>query len=250
MNKRILNKKIKRENKDRINKILEELDYKVVKKYFGDGYFIFTFQKCSVSWFYLNEFPNWKFGIWLNDKNGYSIFGEHEYLIDKFKPTRTYLSEIDVSKFNKKLNEILNKEEMHLEYLEDAEEAFQSEVKTNGYNQKKLNCIRDFIKNYNKNNKNIGLKLIDRGYRTYPRYEIIMFYFEEKDLLNKEAELELILELSNSLDLIYEEQISGDTYIINFSKISTTLMSKQEFEQSNIDYDWNYKDYSEYILEK
>ena len=210
--------------------------------------FIFTFQKCSVSWFYLNEFPNWKFGIWLNDKNGYSIFGEHEYLIDKFKPTRTYLSEIDVSKFNKKLNEILNKEEMHLEYLEDAEEAFQLEVKTNEYNQKKLNCIRNFIKNYNKNN--IGLKLIDRGYRTYPRYEIIMFYFEEKDLLNKEAELELILELSNSLDLIYEEQISGDTYIINFSKISTTLMSKQEFEQSNICYEWNYKDYSEYILEK
>ena len=248
MNKRILNKKIKRENKDRINKILEELDYKVVKKYFGDGYFIFTFQKCSVSWFYLNEFPNWKFGIWLNDKNGYSIFGEHEYLIDKFKPTRTYLSEIDVSKFNEKLNEILNKEEMHLEYLEDAEEAFQLEVKTNEYNQKKLNCIRNFIKNYNKNN--IGLKLIDRGYRTYPRYEITMFYFEEKDLLNKEAELELILELSNSLDLIYEEQISGDTYIINFSKISTTLMSKQEFEQSNICYEWNYKDYSEYILEK
>ena len=139
---------------------------------------------------------------------------------------------------------------MHLEYLEDAEEAFQSEVKTNGYNQKKLNCIRGFIKNYNKNNKNIGLKLIDRGYRTYPRYEIIMFYFEEKDLLNKEAELELILELSNSLDLIYEEQISGDTYIIDFSKISTTLMSKQEFEQSNIHYEWNYKDYSEYILEK
>lgn len=248
MNKRILNKKIKKQNKDRINKILEELDYKVVKKYFGDGYFIFTFQKCSVSWFYLNEFPNWRFGIWLNDKNGYSIFGEHEYLIDKFKPTRTYLSEIDVSKFNEKLNEILNKKEMHLEYLEDAEKAFQSEIKTNEYNQKKLNCIKDFIKNYNK--KNIGLKLIDRGYRTYPRYEIIMFYFEEKDLLNKEAELELILELSNSLDLIYEEQISGDTYIINFSKTSTTLMSKQEFEQSNIDYDWNYKNYSEYILEK
>ena len=42
MNKRILNKKIKRQNKDRINKILEKLDYKVVKKYFGDGYFIFT----------------------------------------------------------------------------------------------------------------------------------------------------------------------------------------------------------------
>ena len=33
MNKRILNKKIKRQNKDRINKILEDLDYKVVKKY-------------------------------------------------------------------------------------------------------------------------------------------------------------------------------------------------------------------------
>ena len=27
-------------------------------------------------------------------------------------------------------------------------------------------------------------------------------------------------------------------------------MSKQEFEQSNIYYEWNYKDYSEYILEK
>ena len=66
MNKRIKNKIIKNYNTNAINSILEKLNYKVVRKVFGDGYFIFTFQKNSICWFWLKEFPNWIYFILFN----------------------------------------------------------------------------------------------------------------------------------------------------------------------------------------
>lgn len=50
--------------------------------------------------FYLEETPNWKYAIRLEDENNFVIFGEHEELIDKFKPSCTYLDhENDVEGF-------------------------------------------------------------------------------------------------------------------------------------------------------
>jgi len=85
---------IKKINKQRIENILNKItnnNLNITNKIFGDGYFIFTFGYNTVCHFYLKQTPLWKYGIWLS-KNGFQIFGEHEWLIDKFKPSRTYLS--------------------------------------------------------------------------------------------------------------------------------------------------------------
>jgi len=86
---------IKKANKQRIENILNKItsnNFNITSKIFGNGYFIFTFGKNTVCHFTLKETPLWKYGIWLDGKKGFKIFGEHEWLIDKFKPSRTYLS--------------------------------------------------------------------------------------------------------------------------------------------------------------
>ena len=91
MKKRLL----KKLNKQRIENILNKItsnNFNITSKIFGNGYFIFSFGYNTVCHFYLKQTPLWKYGIWLDGKNGFQIFGEHEWLIDKFKPSRTYLS--------------------------------------------------------------------------------------------------------------------------------------------------------------
>ena len=85
---------IKKVNKRRIENILNKItsnNFNITSKVFGNGYFIFSFGENTVCHFNLKETLLWKYGIWLS-KNGFQIFGEHEWLIDKFKPSRTYLS--------------------------------------------------------------------------------------------------------------------------------------------------------------
>ena len=96
---------IKKYNKSRLENILTQVSDKftITKKTFGDGYFIFSFGQNTVCHFTLKETPLWKYGIWLT-KKGYQIFGEHEWLIDKFKPSATYLSfENDINLFLEKV---------------------------------------------------------------------------------------------------------------------------------------------------
>jgi len=86
---------IKKRNKQRLENILNQIvnnNFIIVNKIFGNGYFIFTFGQNTVCHFHLKETPLWKYGIWLDGKYSFQIFGEHEWLIDKFKPSRTYLS--------------------------------------------------------------------------------------------------------------------------------------------------------------
>ena len=63
---------------------------------YGNGYFIFDFGENSVCHFTVKKLKKWKFGVWCteSDDNKYkvSLFGEHEYYIDKFKPTQTEIS--------------------------------------------------------------------------------------------------------------------------------------------------------------
>ncbi len=249
MNKRIKNKTIKNNNTNAINSILEKLNYKVVRKVFGDGYFIFTFQKNSICWFWLKEFPNWRFGIWLNKDETYSIFGEHDLLIDKFKPSATYISETNVIDFNNILKNILNKTKEHLEYMNDIKEAIEYENKINNYNFKIFNKVKDFIKEFNKNNK-LELVLKDNGENCSPRYYIELHNFDETDSLSKEEEIDLILNLSKELDELYiESSFYIHSYIIYLSKVSIELLSNKELEYKNNNYWKNqYKDYKDYIL--
>lgn len=94
MNKRIKNKIIKRNNLARQENILSEISnvFNIDSKRFGDGYFLSSMGINSVCHFTLKETPNWLYGIWLNKNKGYEIFGENIELIDKFKPSRTYIS--------------------------------------------------------------------------------------------------------------------------------------------------------------
>jgi len=89
MKKRLL----KKHNKIILENILSQIsdNFTIIKKTFGNGYFIFSL---------------WKYGIWLT-KKGFQIFGEHEWLVDKFKPSATYLSlENDVDLFLEKVKTI------------------------------------------------------------------------------------------------------------------------------------------------
>ena len=61
----------------------------------------------DICYFYLEDTPNWKYAIRLEDEQNFVIFGEHEELIDKFKPSCTYLDcENDVESFIKEVKQI------------------------------------------------------------------------------------------------------------------------------------------------
>ena len=65
-------------------------------KEFGNGYFIFDFGENSVCSFTVKGLRKWRWGIWCTeyDDGEYkvSLFGEHEYFVDKFKPTQTAIA--------------------------------------------------------------------------------------------------------------------------------------------------------------
>lgn len=92
MKKRLIAKK----NKQRHRLVLRQIkhSFKAHNIRFGNGYFIFTYGINSVCHFRLKGLPDWQFGMWHHDSGGVSFFGEHDLLIDKFKPSRTYLSEV------------------------------------------------------------------------------------------------------------------------------------------------------------
>lgn len=83
-------------NKKKILSILKNLkpEFKATSIRFGNGYFIFSIGKGknTVCHFEFKQIPDWKWGIWNNGNGSLSFFGEHDLLIDKFKPSRTYVS--------------------------------------------------------------------------------------------------------------------------------------------------------------
>ena len=109
LNKRIRKKIMKRKNTQRQNILLDEIKkiFKIDTLLFTDGYFIFRMNPNAVCHFTINETPDWLYGIWLGENNNFHIFGEHTDLVDKFKPSRTYLSyENDIDSFIEDLNNI------------------------------------------------------------------------------------------------------------------------------------------------
>lgn len=110
MNKRIRNKQLKTSNLRRQNDILNKISkhFTIKNKQFGNGYFIFTMGDNAVCHFNIKETPGWKYGIWLSDRE-FQLFGEHEELIDKFKPSATYINyKNDIKKFINIISKIKN----------------------------------------------------------------------------------------------------------------------------------------------
>jgi len=245
MNKRIRKKLEKINNTNRINEILKSLNYTIQKKIFGSGYFLFDFEKNSICWFWLKEFPDWKFGIWLND-NSYDIFGEHTILIDKFKPSASYMSFNNVQDFNNDLQLILIKDKSHLEYFEEIEKQTIYQKEKREYLLNLTKDIYDYIKYFNIKYKNkYLLKLKDYGSCRTPRYEIHIYYYDKYELTVND-EYDIYLDLSKVREKSYDAEKEynwlGENFIVQFTYIHKELLTELEFIERKERFNWNNED--------
>lgn len=87
--------------KEIIDNILKFISFSINKNIknisLGNGYFLFDFGENTVCHFRIDGIEKWKFGIWVipdENKTKYdiSLFGEHNWMIDKFKPSQTSIS--------------------------------------------------------------------------------------------------------------------------------------------------------------
>jgi hypothetical protein len=94
MNMRIRKKQVAAANLAFMKQILGQISqsFRPCNIEYGDGYFIFTIGTNAVCNFQLKETPGWLYGIWNLGKDGFELFGEYQDLVDKFKPSRTYLN--------------------------------------------------------------------------------------------------------------------------------------------------------------
>ena len=99
-----------------IDEIEKKSGKKVKSKNIGNGYYLFNFGDNTVCHFKMEGAKDWLFGIWAIPQEDGSIkidlFGEHEWYIDKFKPTQTRLSE------NGKLNPDEQLEDLGLKFFD------------------------------------------------------------------------------------------------------------------------------------
>lgn len=254
MNKRIRIKREKKINTTLINNILKKLKLTITKKVFGSGYFVFSFEKNSVCWFWLKELPEWKFGLWLGENETYSIFGEHTLMIDKFKPSRSYISFNNIKEFNYELNLILNKDEKHLEYLQSVEETREYENKKFQYIFNYILDFNNFIKEFNKtHNYNVVLELKDFGCHRSPRFEFYINYISPKYYFTKEQEIELYFELSkikeNNFNIEFANDFMEESFIADFCYIRQVIYSENEFLYNKNRYNWTkYNNLIEFVL--
>ena len=180
MKKKISKRRLKVINKNKHNEVMKSIleKYTLTRQVFGDGYFIFSFDVNTISWFFLKEFPEWKFAIWLNEE-GYDIFGESIVQIDKFKPTASTLSEENVIPFLVELEKIKNNEGEWKEY--NLETIYQQDIedKENAMTRRNIDKLTRFIEieqeKYENDKVSSCFELIDRNTDTCsvsPRYLI------------------------------------------------------------------------------
>ncbi|WP_144536500.1 hypothetical protein [Bacillus thuringiensis] len=201
MNKRMKLKIAKRVNTQRHEKLLSTIQelFTVDTKLFFNGYFVFDMGLRSVCHFTLKETPGWIYGIWLLENHSFVLFGEHEKLIDKFKPSRTYVSFdnnvdgflnqvkkieenpklyfVDSLTYGDVLNGFKNDKEGQEQFVNKEYEEFIKEEE-----MKKCNIMADkkyafdfFKKLPNQFEEIVAIGVVDRnekGMSCYPRYDI------------------------------------------------------------------------------
>lgn len=249
MKKRLLKKK----NTNRILDILNDIKkegFNIKDKSLGNGYFIFTFKPSSVCHFKLKEFPDWKFGIWL-EKDKFSIFGENIYMIDKFKPSASTLSFESVTGVSEFISELKiipsNTDEEWNEYLTYAQKAKERDNKIHNINFKTNRSILNAIEEFNKNNPEVQLRLKDtksKYFSCLSRYRIEIYLLKE------------ILEDNNKFNYYAEKAykfLSSKKYyeidkygVEEYSLENLTLYSEQEYSEKQERYSWK-ESLSEYI---
>lgn len=249
------NRIVKKTNKAKINFILSVVPFKIESKCFGSGYFIFKFAENSVCWFKIKNIKDWKFGIWLNEDNTFDIFGEAIVQIDKFKPSRSVISRNNIREFTKDVHDMLNNKEEWKEYNETTKNLIIAENKANAFNQIIKKDINLVIKKENSKNNETLLELKDFGENFSPRYEIQEYTYDQKYDFNsieaKERTKNLYLALSECI-AYHQNDFDNETlftdfdihdYIFNSSKV----YNKMNYNEDAIKYNWNIKDFDEYV---
>lgn len=116
MKKRLFKKEIKKTNVKRHEQILQELakQLTVTNKEFADSYYYIQLGWTSRCFFRLTETPGWRYAVWLENDEQFYLIGEHEELVDKFRPTRTYVSTLnDIDGFVSKVKDIQNNPDLY-----------------------------------------------------------------------------------------------------------------------------------------
>ncbi len=261
-------RKLKKRNRLYIDSLIKQLPYTLKKRVYGSGYFIFSFSESSVSWFWLKDFPDWKFGIWLNEEDNkrFEIFGQCISMIDKFKPSRSELCEDNITGFAKELYKIKSNHSDWQEYLIEAEEAKNFDNRIRIQNRVYHIAISNFIINWNKEQdkksdddfKCLYLKLVDGGSGRSPRYDIKIESYKEFHAKEFEKEyFEMLFDiwqkLNNHVGKFYTpekiDSVHTDSYVMR-DFISEEILCKEEWEQRANDYNWSNKDYSVFIQDK
>lgn len=227
---------LKKHNKKTINNILNKIPFTITRKSFGSAYFIFKFEENSICWFWLKEFPLYKFGIWLNKDNSYSVFGEAICLIDKFKPSASTISETNIISFNKELFLIHNKDISYKEYFRDIKYRLADEKRINKYNKDVLNSLISFIKDFNKKYEN-KMELKFKKYNKYESSTIDLFINENYKLSNND-----LINIYNDLcqNIYYNKRLYSDFYTINysFSGVNEIIVNPNEYNKNALNYKW------------
>jgi len=119
MNQRQRNKQEKARNKKRHLQLLSKIGKKfsINGLIFLNHYFIFEMEKNAICHFRVKQIPGWEFGIWIYKDGETKLIGEHIEFVDKFKPSRTYISTKDVDEF---IQTLLNIQEDPILYFVDS----------------------------------------------------------------------------------------------------------------------------------
>jgi len=252
-------------NKKRIMDILLQVSHTVdfddIR--FGNGYFIFSFAENSIAWFFMKEFPDWKFAIWLNkEDDGYSIFGEAITLINKFKPSYSTLSFKNVVDFNLELPNILNNTGDWEEYNKEVALGLKQDKLSEEFNKRVFEKVNEYIefvkKEFNNEKVDTYIKLVDRNtenFKVWPRYQLneytdIKGYFDKPESFVRTKKL--FTDLCNLLE--YNSQNDGDYNrefyldIDDFLFENLHIQNPRDYEDKAREYKWKTDTtFSEYV---
>ena len=249
MNKRLK----KKQNKSRINTILDDIPFKVKNVSFGSGYFIFSFSESSMCWFWLEQFPLWKFGIWLDEDKNYRIFGQAIASIDKFKPSASELSETNVDIFSLELYKIQAGHNDWKEYLIENDKCIEQDKIVDRINNRMHDAVLNFIEYWNdaqhslEDADQVHIKLIDRNSKTCsisPRYQL-NFLYDSSIIADRQKVFKLgwsaydsmIVNLNNTISAEEEYYHMLESYI--FTDFSTELLTENIYDDREKRYKWD-----------
>lgn len=254
-------RKLKKANKKRHLKIVSQLPFKISLHTFGSGYFIFDMGSNGVSWFWLEELPDWKFGIWLGKKNNFEIFGQATVLIDKFKPSYSAIArENDLSSFVMDVCKVIDRHPEWTEYLDDIIEANVSCNRQRTFEQEVFQIMFDTCKSLSTDSYHVRIE--DRNTKRLsisPRYQIVesVDVIPGTDQTGRLTTDELIESINSfevlcrSLSDLGEADVKEFSFrsIYIFTTLGQMVVSPEEYNMDAVKYQWVVETFDDHLKE-